>query len=77
MAFEIGDRVKVKPGMAHDGMTADQIGTVQEIGTPALGIKFDGMAEVHKWYVENELVSQAPAANPLIAALNRRVDLDA
>ena len=53
--IDIGDRVKVKAGKAHDEETADKEGKVVEIGTNALGIKFDGMEEVHHWYVAEEL----------------------
>mgnify|MGYP007071633891 CR=1 FL=1 len=58
MALQVGDRVKVKPGKAHDSMTKDKVGTVKEVSTPALGVKFDGMSEMHKWYVEGELDKQ-------------------
>lgn len=53
--FKVGDRVKVKPGKNHDSMTKDKAGTVQQISTEALGIKFDGMTEMHKWYVDDEV----------------------
>lgn len=64
--FKVGDRVKVKPGSAHDAMTKDKVGTIQEISTDALGVKFDGMDMVHKWYVaaEIETVSAPPALDP-------------
>lgn len=39
-------------------MTKGKTGTVQEISTPALGIKFDGMALTHKWYTADEVESQ-------------------
>ena len=58
MAMKVGDRVKVKAGKEHDSMTKGKTGTVQEVSTPALGIKFDGMQEMHKWYVEDELEKQ-------------------
>ena len=58
MALKVGDRVKVKPGKEHDDMTKNKTGTVQEVSTPALGVKFDGMASMHKWYVEEELEKQ-------------------
>lgn len=53
--YKVGDRVKVKPGKNHDGMTKDKTGVIKEISTPALGIKFDGMTETHKWYVDDEV----------------------
>lgn len=53
--YKVGDRVKVKPGKGHDAMTKDKVGVIKEISTPALGIKFDGMAETHKWYVDDEV----------------------
>lgn len=55
MALKVGDRVKVKPGKEHDPMTRGQAGTVKEVSTPALAIRFDGMAKLHKWHVEEEL----------------------
>lgn len=53
--FSVGDRVKVSSGVQHDAMTENKSGVIVEIGTPALGIKFDGMPKVHKWYVDKEL----------------------
>lgn len=58
MAIQVGDRVKVRPGKEHDSMTKGKVGTVKEIKTPALGVKFDGMAEMHKWYIEEEVEKQ-------------------
>jgi hypothetical protein len=55
--FEMGARVKVKAGRAHDAMTAEKTGTVAEVSTPALGITFDGMEGTHRWYVADELES--------------------
>lgn len=55
--YNVGDRVKVKAGKEHDTMVKGKTGTIKEINTPALGIKFDGMAEVHKWYVDEEVES--------------------
>lgn len=52
----VGDKVKVKPGKEHDSMTKGKTGTVQEISTPALGIKFEGMP-MHKWYTDDEVES--------------------
>lgn len=53
--FVVGDRVKVKAGKEHDGMVMSMSGSIVEISTPALAIKFDDMDEVHKWYVQEEL----------------------
>lgn len=55
MTLKAGDRVRVKSGKEHDSMTKGKVGTVQEVSTPALGIKFDNMDKIHKWYVESEL----------------------
>lgn len=52
---KVGDRVRVRDGMAHDEMTKGVDGTVREVATPAIGIEFDGMDGVHKWYVAAEL----------------------
>ncbi|KAB2943603.1 MAG: hypothetical protein K8F92_04725 [Hyphomicrobium sp.] len=57
-SYSVGDRVRVKPGLQHDKMTIGKTGTIVEIATPALGVKFDDMPEVHNWYVAEEL---APA----------------
>ena len=51
----VGDRVKVKPGKEHDEMTKGKTGTIVEISTPALGVKFDGISMVHKWYADDEV----------------------
>jgi hypothetical protein len=51
----VGDRVRVKRGKDHMGMGIGKVGTIVQIGPPALGIKFDGMSEVHKWYVDDEV----------------------
>ena len=53
----IGDRVKVRAGKEHDSMTKGKAGTVVEIDTPALGIRFDGMTETHHWYTDREVES--------------------
>ena len=55
--YKVGDRVTVKPGKNHNEMTKDKVGTVKEISTEALGVKFDGMDEMHKWYVDDEVQS--------------------
>lgn len=53
--YRVGDRVRVKSGKDHDAMTKYKTGTVKEIATEAIGIKFDEMPGVHKWYVDEEL----------------------
>lgn len=53
--YSVGDRVQVKTGRAHDSMTKEKSGTIVEITTPALGIKFDGMTTVHRWYADEEV----------------------
>jgi ribosomal protein L24 len=54
--YSVGDKVKVKAGKEHDSMTKGKTGKIEEITTPALGIKFDGMA-MHKWYTDDEVES--------------------
>ncbi len=54
-AHNVGDRVKVKAGKEHDEMTKGKTGTIVEISTPALGVKFDGMTATHKWYADDEV----------------------
>lgn len=62
--FAVGARVRVRSGKAHDAMTKDAVGTVAEVGTEALGVKFDGMDEVHRWYVASELAPAEDAVSP-------------
>ena len=62
--YRVGDRVQVKSGEGHDPMTNVKNGTIAEIATPALGIKFDGMAKVHKWYTDKEVKSGVKAKPP-------------
>ena len=47
--------MQVKPGKGHDTTTKDKQGTIVKITTPALGVKFDGMTMVHKWYTDDEV----------------------
>lgn len=54
--LKIGDRVKVADGKEHEPDNIGISGTVAEIGSQAIGIKFDGMKEIHHWYVAEELV---------------------
>lgn len=53
--YSVGDRVQVKAGIEHDTMTKGKKGTIVEITTPALGIVFEGMTMVHKWYTDDEV----------------------
>lgn len=53
--YSIGDRVKVKATKEHDPMTKGKVGTIVRISTPALGIRFDGMTKIHKWYVDDDV----------------------
>lgn len=59
-SYSVGDRVQVKPGKNHDDMAKEKKGTIVVIATPALGIKLDGMAMVHKWYTDNEVEAVRP-----------------
>lgn len=54
-SFNIGDKVRIKAGQSHDMDDMTMVGTVVEIGSPALAIKFPDDAEPHKWYVAEEL----------------------
>jgi len=54
--YDVGTRVRVKPGKNHDEETMDAEGPIVEISTPALAVKFDGMDEPHKWYVDDEVM---------------------
>lgn len=65
--YKVGDRVQVKKGMEHDEETMSVPGTVELVSTPALGIRFDDMEEVHKWYVAEELSPYAKS-QPAIEA---------
>lgn len=53
--FAVGDRVSVANGKEHSSMDSGAVGTVNEVSSPALAIKFDGMPRVHKWYIGAEL----------------------
>ena len=53
--YKVGDRVRVKTGKEHDKITKGKTGTVKSIGSEALAIKFDGMKDIHKWYVDEEV----------------------
>ncbi len=53
--YNVGDRVQVILGKEHDTMTRNKRGTIVLVGTPALGIRFDGMSMVHKWYTDDEV----------------------
>lgn len=65
--FAIGDRVQPRAGAEHNNM-AMGAGTVEEIATPALAVRFDAMPdELHRWYVAAELEpadEQSDAAAP-------------
>lgn len=50
----VGDRVKITNN-PHSPEMKNKEGVVKIISTPALGILFDGMDKVHKWYVASEL----------------------
>lgn len=58
--FAIGDRVRVI-GKPH--MPGQLEGVIALIEGNAYGIKFNGMDEIHKWYVASELASAASSAN--------------
>lgn len=53
--YNVGDKIKIKSGKEHSKDTKNKIGTITEINNPALGIKFEGMEDVHKWYVDEEV----------------------
>lgn len=58
--FAIGDRVVVRDGADHGEITAGSAGEIVEIGSHALGIKFDDMPDmVHRWYTAEELDSES------------------
>jgi ribosomal protein L24 len=54
--LSVGDSVQVRPGKEHDAMTKGKKGTIVAISTPALGIKFEDMSMIHKWYTDSEVV---------------------
>lgn len=56
--FAVGQRVEVKADQVHTmgGMRMDGPGTIEQVSTPALGVRLDAMPdELHKWYVASEL----------------------
>lgn len=69
--FKLGDRVTVRPGKEHDAMTKGKTGTITEIGTEALAIQFDGMENVHKWYIDEEIEPAAGSRSRSMAMRNR------
>lgn len=54
-SYKLGDTVQVKPGLEHDSMVEGKTGTIMLVSTPALGIKFEGIPGIHKWYVDTEI----------------------
>jgi signal peptide peptidase SppA len=59
--YAIGDRIIVKEGADHGDIKAGDAGEVVEIGSPALGVKFDGMDMVHRWYTAEEVEPESAA----------------
>lgn len=56
--FREGDRVRVATAV-HAGMSMAASGTIEIVSREtAYAIRFDGMDEVHKWYVDSELVPE-------------------
>lgn len=56
LAFEAGDRIKVRDGAAHPGMEEMAFGVVESVSNERpLAIKFDGSDEIHRWYVGSEI----------------------
>lgn len=54
--LSVGDRVKVRVGAAHGDIKSGSTGTVEEVGSAALGIRFDAMPDmIHRWYTSEEL----------------------
>ena len=51
----IGDRVQVKPGREHMPEHKGVPGTVRIVSGTNIGIEFDGISGVHKWYAPDEL----------------------
>ena len=54
--YSVGDRIKIKGKPHAPGQDAGEIAEVNH--GPAYGIRFDGMDDVHHWYVGEELVSE-------------------
>lgn len=54
-AMKTGDRIRVRPGKEHDPKMKGATGTIAEVSTAALGIRFDDMPGIHRWHVESEL----------------------
>lgn len=55
-AYALGDRVSVRAGIAHDLSHTEGVVSIIHAG-PALGITFDGMDMIHKWYVPDEVTA--------------------
>lgn len=67
--LKVGDRVKVRSGKAHNAETQDASGTIAEISSPAIAVKFDGMGDVHRWYTASELESEQPSGGAPASAM--------
>lgn len=55
-AYALGDRVSVRDGMTHDASHKEGVVSIIHEG-PALGITFDGMDMIHRWYVPDEVTA--------------------
>lgn len=56
--FAVGDRVKIKPGKAHDPSHAKMVMTIAEVRGETYALKMpDGM--IHRWYTADELLPAA------------------
>ncbi len=59
--LSIGDRVKVSTGKEHMPEHTGVTGTVRIVQGQAIGIQFDGIPGVHKWYAPDELRKEQAA----------------
>ena len=55
LPFATGAPVRVRPGSEHMPEHRGKRGVVAIVKDGALGIRFDGSSEVHKWYAPDEL----------------------
>ncbi len=73
--LHLGDRVQVIPGKEHMPEHRGRTGTVSIVQGTSIGIEFDGIPGVHKWYAPSELTIMAARADRVHRVDRLTVDL--
>lgn len=68
--FVVGDRVKVVAGKEHMPEHAGVTGTVKIVEGTSIGVEFDGIDGVHKWYAPDELEKVADGGDGSKPSIN-------